>query len=95
VFAALAHAGIVDDVNYSNAPGGAIVNARSIAQDPIFHSCGTVFEGSLKEDGVSYLSWEIPLKPRESVVITVSTNYTSLVLLILLIINRLLNICLF
>ena len=41
---------------------------------------------SLKEDGISYLSWEVPLKPRESVVITVSTNYTPLVLFILLVI---------
>lgn len=40
----------------------------------------------LKEDGGSYLSWNVPLKPRETVTINVMTNYTSLVLLIFLII---------
>jgi hypothetical protein len=41
---------------------------------------------SLKEDGISYLSWNVPLKPRDSYTLTITTNYTSLVLLILLII---------
>lgn len=41
---------------------------------------------SLKEDGTSYLTWNIPLAPRESYTLTVTTNYMSLVLFILLII---------
>lgn len=40
----------------------------------------------LKEEGNSYLTWSVPLKPRETANIVVTTNYTSLVLLILLII---------
>jgi hypothetical protein len=41
---------------------------------------------TLKEDGSSYLSWEVPLTPRQSYTLTVTTNYMPLVLLIILII---------
>ncbi len=40
----------------------------------------------LKEDGHSYLTWSVPLKPRETATINVTTNYTSLVLFIILVI---------
>jgi hypothetical protein len=40
---------------------------------------------SLREDGVSYLTWNIPLKPRESYEVEISTNYTILAILAVLI----------
>jgi hypothetical protein len=39
----------------------------------------------LKEDGVSYMTWRIPLKPQETYVLTVKTNYTILAVIIILI----------
>lgn len=41
---------------------------------------------AVKEEGTSYLTWSVSLKPRETAIINVTTNYTSLVLLIVLII---------
>jgi hypothetical protein len=40
----------------------------------------------LREDGVSYMTWRVPLKPQETYELVVKTNYTILVVLIILII---------
>jgi len=40
----------------------------------------------IKENGVSYLSWSVPLKPQESYELSVKTSYNILVILALLII---------
>jgi hypothetical protein len=40
----------------------------------------------LREDGVTYLVWEIPLKPQESQNLVVTTSYNSIAILIILII---------
>ncbi|MGV8141290.1 MAG: hypothetical protein ACP5NW_02520 [Candidatus Woesearchaeota archaeon] len=39
----------------------------------------------LKEDGITYMLWQVPLKPQETYEITVKTNYTILVVIIILI----------
>ena len=39
----------------------------------------------LKEDGVNYIAWEVPLDPQESHDLVVSTNYNSIAILIVLI----------
>jgi len=41
---------------------------------------------NLREDGVTYITWNVPLQPQESYDITITTNYTSLVIIILIII---------
>jgi len=40
----------------------------------------------LREDGVTYLTWDVPLKPQESYELVVKTNYNSIAILIVLII---------
>ncbi|MGV8086473.1 MAG: hypothetical protein ACP5N1_02485 [Candidatus Woesearchaeota archaeon] len=40
----------------------------------------------LRENGISYMVWNIPLKPRESFTLNIKTNYTSLAVIIILII---------
>ncbi|HYD02912.1 MAG TPA: hypothetical protein VEC16_01305 [Alphaproteobacteria bacterium] len=40
----------------------------------------------LREDGVSYLKWDIPLRPQESYELTVKTNYTILAVIFILIV---------
>lgn len=40
----------------------------------------------LTENGISYITWNVPLKPRESYTITVKTDYTLLALFVILVI---------
>ena len=53
--------------------------------EKIFTTSSIKYSG-LKEDGIRYIVWTISLKPQESYDITVNTNYTSLVIMIILII---------
>jgi len=41
---------------------------------------------SMKDNGVSYISWNVPLKPQETYDITITTSYNILVIILLIII---------
>ncbi len=40
----------------------------------------------ISEDGIGYLSWNIPLKPQESYELTISTNYNIIAIIVIIII---------
>ncbi len=46
----------------------------------------SVTSSKLREDGLTYMVWEIPLKPQESQNLVVTTSYNSLAVLVILII---------
>jgi len=46
----------------------------------------SVKSDKLREDGVTYMSWNIPLQPQESYELSVTTNYNSIAIVVVLII---------
>jgi len=82
LFSYTEHLKIYNDGNYDATK---LVKVEKNFFEKLFTSTSARYV-SLSENGVSYITWTVPLKPQETYDITVNTNYTILVIILILIV---------